>query len=68
MIGKMHKVVSIPIIACGGAGSIQDFKKAVDAGASAVAAGSMFVFQRPHNAVLISYPPYGQLTETLNQR
>ena len=48
--------------------NLQDFKKAVDAGASAVAAGSMFVFQRPHNAVLISYPPYQQLTETLNPR
>ena len=26
------------------------------AGASAMAAGSMFVYKRPHNAVLISYP------------
>lgn len=67
MIGKVHKAVSIPIIACGGAGSLQDFKNAVNAGASAVAAGSMFIFQRPHNAVLISYPPYQQLKETLNQ-
>jgi imidazole glycerol-phosphate synthase subunit HisF len=68
MIDKLHNSVSIPIIACGGAGGVQDFKKAVDAGASAVAAGSMFVFQRPHNAVLISYPPYQQLKETLNPR
>lgn len=67
MIGKVQKVVSIPIIACGGAGCLQDFKRAVDAGASAVAAGSMFVFQRPHNAVLISYPPYQQLQEVINQ-
>jgi imidazole glycerol-phosphate synthase subunit HisF len=66
MIEKIHRSVSIPIIACGGAGSITDFKKAVKAGASAVAAGSMFVFQRPHNAVLISYPPYTDLINTLN--
>jgi cyclase len=66
MIGDICNAVNIPIIACGGAGDLQDFKKAVDAGASAVAAGSMFVFQRPHNAVLISYPPYQQLIETLN--
>lgn len=68
MIGKVHKAVSIPLIACGGAGNILDFKKAVEAGASAVAAGSMFVFQRPHNAVLISYPPYQQLQEILSSR
>lgn len=68
MIEKVNKAVNIPIIACGGAGSSDDFRKAVDAGASAVAAGSMFVFQRPHNAVLISYPPYQQLTEKLNPK
>ena len=35
---------------------INDFKKAVQNGASAVAAGSMFVFQGVHKAVLITYP------------
>ena len=48
--------VSIPVIASGGASSLADFKKAKDHGASAVAAGSMFVFQRPNQAVLIQYP------------
>lgn len=48
--------LSIPVIACGGAGSVSHFKPAIDAGASAVAAGSMFVFQGKHRAVLISYP------------
>jgi cyclase len=48
--------VDIPVIACGGAGSLTDFKYAIQHGAAAVAAGSMFVFQRPHQAVLISYP------------
>lgn len=48
--------VSIPVIACGGARTVQDFAEAVKAGASAVAAGSMFVFQGKHRAVLISYP------------
>jgi len=56
IISKISTSVTIPVIACGGAGSIQDFEKAVVEGhASAVAAGSFFVFQRPHNAVLISY-------------
>ncbi|RYY90506.1 MAG: imidazole glycerol phosphate synthase subunit HisF [Chitinophagaceae bacterium] len=63
---KVVAAVNIPVIACGGAGSVDDFRKAVAKGASAVAAGSMFVFQRPHNAVLISYPPYRQLQETIN--
>jgi len=66
MIDSIHNVIGIPIIACGGAGNTDDFRKAVDAGASAVSAGSMFVFQRPHNAVLISYPPYKELVEKLN--
>ena len=58
--------VNIPIVACGGAGSVEDFREAVKNGkASAVSAGSMFVFQRPHNAVLISYPTQKQLIEQL---
>jgi len=56
MIEKISSAVSIPVVACGGASNVEDFKKAVDAGASAVAAGSMFVFQGRHRAVLISYP------------
>jgi cyclase len=46
----------VPVIACGGAGSTDDFKKAVTAGASAVAAGSMFVYQKKGMGVLISFP------------
>jgi cyclase len=46
----------IPLIACGGAGTLDDFRKAVAAGASAVAAGSMFVYQRKGMGVLISFP------------
>jgi cyclase len=56
MIHKISHAVNIPVIAMGGAGSVEDFKLAVREGASAVSAGSMFVFQRPHRAVLISYP------------
>ena len=56
LVKKVSSQVNIPLIACGGAGSISDFKNAVVSGASAVAAGSFFIFQRPHQAVLISYP------------
>jgi len=65
LISRVCNSVSIPVIACGGAGSIEDFSKAVSSGASAVAAGSMFVFQRPHNAVLISYPSQEELGSKL---
>jgi imidazole glycerol-phosphate synthase subunit HisF len=54
----LHQVaasVSVPVIICGGASSKQDFALAEEKGASAMAAGSMFVLKRPHNAVLISY-------------
>lgn len=47
--------VKIPIVILGGASNIDDFKNAIKVGASAVGAGSMFVFQRPNQAVLISY-------------
>jgi cyclase len=56
LINSVSHAVEIPIVACGGAGAIDDFKKAVIAGASAVAAGSMFVYQKKGMGVLISFP------------
>ncbi|GMU86069.1 MAG: imidazole glycerol phosphate synthase subunit HisF [Ignavibacteriales bacterium] len=48
---------SIPIVATGGAGSYDDFRLVVsEGGASAVAAGSMFVYHGARRAVLISFP------------
>ena len=46
----------IPVVSLGGAASIDDFKKSVSAGSSAVAAGSFFIYQGTRKAVLISYP------------
>jgi imidazole glycerol-phosphate synthase subunit HisF len=63
---KVSSSVHIPVIVCGGAGTLAHFRKASDCGASAVAAGSMFVFQRPHNAVLISYPSRTELSKTFS--
>jgi cyclase len=65
LIRQVCSVLTIPLIACGGAGKIGDFKNAVDNGASAVSAGSLFVFQPPHNAVLISYPSQEELKKGL---
>ena len=63
LIQEIASAVNIPVVAMGGAGNLEDFYKAKQAGASAVAAGSMFVFQRPHQAVLISYPTQKELKE-----
>jgi cyclase len=59
--------LSVPLIAVGGVGSLSDIKAAFDAGASAVAAGSFFVFHGLHRAVLITYPSYQKLEDILNE-
>jgi cyclase len=55
-ISVVSAAIPVPLIALGGASSLEDLRSAIHAGASAAAAGSMFVFQRPHQAVLINYP------------
>ncbi len=53
--------VTIPVIALGGAGTVEHLRAGIGAGAAAVAAGSMFVYYGPHRAVLISYPDIGSI-------
>lgn len=66
-IKQVSSAIEIPLIASGGAGSLSDFKRAVTlGGASAVAAGSLFVFYGIHRAVLITYPSYSEIREILN--
>lgn len=50
--------ISIPVIACGGANSIQDMNNAIiSTGASAAAAGSIFIYKDNNpQSILISYP------------
>ncbi|HIA05393.1 MAG TPA: glycosyl amidation-associated protein WbuZ [Flavobacteriales bacterium] len=56
--------VNIPVIAVGGAGDFDHFADAVhNGGASAVAAGSLFVFIGRKRAVLINYPDSDELQE-----
>lgn len=61
LIESASSAIEVPLVALGGAGDVQHFREAVEAGASAVAAGSLFVFQGPHRAVLISYTDYSTL-------
>ena len=66
LIRRVTEAVSIPVVACGGAGSLADFGCAVnEAGAAAAAAGSLFVFHGRHRAVLISYPSQDALQSAL---
>jgi imidazole glycerol-phosphate synthase subunit HisF len=66
LVRSVADAVPVPVIACGGAGSLQHFRDAIIEGhASAVAAGSMFVFHGRHRAVLISYPTRSELERAL---
>ena len=67
LLKKIFSQVNIPVIACGGAFSLNDFKDVREkSGVSAVAAGSFFVYQGPHRAVLISYPNRSDLELLFN--
>jgi len=65
LIRQVSRAVTIPVVASGGAATIQHLAEVVkQGGASAAAAGSMFVFQGPRRAVLISYPSSQELRAT----
>jgi imidazole glycerol-phosphate synthase subunit HisF len=67
LIRAVTSQVDVPVIACGGAGTVEDFRKAVEeGGASAVAAGSMVVFHGRNRAVLINFPSRGELERVLS--
>ncbi|WP_343634408.1 AglZ/HisF2 family acetamidino modification protein [Fluviicola sp.] len=61
LIKAIRRAVKIPVVVSGGAGNLEDLCRGVEAGASAVAAGTMFVFHGKHDAVLISYPDQAAL-------
>ncbi len=65
LIKRMSDAINIPLVACGGAGNLQHLAEAIQAGASAAAAGSMFVFQGPLRGVLISYPTQEELRKAI---
>ncbi|MBL8395866.1 MAG: imidazole glycerol phosphate synthase subunit HisF [Candidatus Accumulibacter sp.] len=62
LLTKIAARVDTPVIACGGAGSLEHIREVLTgAQVSAVAAGSLFVFHGKHKAVLINYPSPGEL-------
>jgi cyclase len=57
LVESVSQAVGIPVVATGGAGSLDDIRAAVkEAGASAVAVGSMAVLQAKDLGVLIKFP------------
>ncbi|MEY3663864.1 MAG: imidazole glycerol phosphate synthase subunit HisF [Pseudomonadota bacterium] len=57
LIRRVAQQLRVPLVACGGAGTTEHLAAAVhEGGASAVAAGSMFVFHGRLRAVLLNYP------------
>jgi imidazoleglycerol phosphate synthase cyclase subunit len=56
LVRAVVAAVGVPVVAAGGAGTVAHLVEGVRAGASAVAAGSMFVYHGPHRAVLVNVP------------
>lgn len=66
-IANINRSISTPLIACGGASDLNDIKNLImEANVSGVAAGSLFVYQGPHRAVLVSYPSRKQIKDILS--
>lgn len=64
LVSRISSAVDVPVIACGGCGSMGDIDKVINQSkASAAAAGSFFVFHGKHKAVLITYPDFDTLSK-----
>lgn len=68
LVRIVSEAVKIPVIACGGAGKLDDFNKVITkTQASAAGAGSFFVFYGVNRAVLINYPDQDDLKKIFNE-
>ena len=66
LIKQVSSQITVPLIALGGAGNLEDIKEGILAGANAVAAGAFFSFYGKYRAVLISYPLPHELASICN--
>jgi cyclase len=65
LVREVTQAVNIPVVACGGAGKVHHLAEVVvRGGASAAAAGSLFIFQGPERGVLLSYPTKKEFEES----
>lgn len=66
LVKQVTDAVSIPVIAHGGAGTLDHIQQVVkEANASAVALGSMVVFQKKDMGVLVNFPDHTLLEKVL---
>lgn len=69
LLRQVCDALSIPVIACGGAGKLRDLADAVNIGhASAVSAGSFFLFHGRRRGILITFPSRGELRSVLGEQ
>ena len=62
LLKQITNSVQIPVVACGGASQLSDFTDVVRlGGASAAAAGSLFVYASEQKGVMINYPKQEKL-------
>jgi cyclase len=68
LVRSVAQAVSVPVIAHGGCGSLRHVRAVVhEAGASAVALGSMVVFQKRSMGVLVNFPSPQELADALER-
>ncbi len=68
LVRQVSAAVGVPVIACGGAGAYEELPDPVfQAGASAVAAGSLFVYVGRKRGVLINYPEQEELSQLFSR-
>ena len=66
MISQISEKITLPLIAHGGAGSLSHISKVInECGASAVALGSMVVYQKKDYGVLINFPDKDKIDDIL---
>ena len=64
LVKNVADSVDIPVIACGGAGKMEDIKAVLQEGhADAAAAGSFFVYYGRNKAILITAPSEQELVQ-----
>jgi cyclase len=69
VLQQISESVSIPVIACGGAGALGDMADLIRlTKISAAAAGSLFVYQGSLKGILINYPPRAELDRIIEAR
>lgn len=69
LVRRVSAAVNTPVIACGGVNSLSNMYEGIQAGASAIAAGSFFSYKNNDtNSILINYPSQEELKKEIYSR